>query len=296
MLAGSVSVLIGGVPAARASDVGLAPLCFGFAPAFDIWTGSSNTWIGGSRAARMMDITRHCNPASAMGAIGKAMGAIGVVAGAVSAGASAAGGDALRASMQAAQAAADAAALAMSALLGKDPGIPPSMGAIMMGNPTVLIGGFPMPDVLELLGGLVKGLKMLGKAVGKSKAFGKILSKVGLCNAPGEPVNPYTGEVFNDFEDYQAARHQVLLGAALPERLEPGRRPLRVRLPSRLSTDLDAASQARDLRDARRRGGGPREAGGRQLRPHGWFQSLGRRPAARAPDGPRGDAALRGGT
>ena len=204
MLAGSVSVLIGGVPAARASDVGLAPLCFGFAPAFDIWTGSSNTWIGGSRAARMMDITRHCNPASAMGAIGKAMGAIGVVAGAVSAGASAASGDALKASMQAAQAAADAAALAMSALLGKDPGIPPSMGAIMMGNPTVLIGGFPMPDVLELLGGLVKGLKMLGKAVGKSKAFGKILSKVGLCNAPGEPVNPYTGEVFNDFEDYQA--------------------------------------------------------------------------------------------
>lgn len=204
MLAGSVSVLIGGLPAARASDVGLAPLCFSFAPAFDIFTGSSNTWIGGSRAARQLDITRHCNPASAMGAIGKAMGAIGVVAGAVSAGASASAGETLKATMQAAQAAADAGALAMSALLGKDPGVPPSMGAIMMGNPTVLIGGFPMPDVLELLGGLMKGLKMLGKAVGKSKAFGKLLNKVGLCNAPGEPVHPFTGEVYNDFEDYRA--------------------------------------------------------------------------------------------
>lgn len=204
MLAGCVSVLIGGVPAARAGDVGLAPLCFSFGPAFDIWTGSSNTWIGGSRAARMMDITRHCNPASAMNAIGKAMGAIGVVAGAVSAGASAAAGAALQAAMQAAQAAADAAALAMSALLGKDPGIPPAMGAVMMGNPMVLIGGFPMPDTLELLGGMLKGLKMLGKAVGKSKAFGKLLSKVGLCNSPGEPVHPFTGEVYNDFEDYHA--------------------------------------------------------------------------------------------
>jgi uncharacterized Zn-binding protein involved in type VI secretion len=66
MLAGCVSVLIGGMPAARAGDVGLAPTCMGFAPAFDIFTGSSNTWIGGSRAARMMDITWHCNPASAM--------------------------------------------------------------------------------------------------------------------------------------------------------------------------------------------------------------------------------------
>ncbi len=204
MVAGCVSVLVGGIPAARASDVGLAPFCFSFAPAFDIWTGSSNTHIGGSRAARMLDITRHCNPASAMGAIGKAMGAIGVVAGAVSAGADAAAGEMLKAAMQAAQAAADAAALAMSALLGKDPGIPPAMGAIMMGNPTVLIGGFPMPDTLELLGGLMKGLKMLGKAVAKSKAFGKLLGKLGLCHSPGEPVNPYTGEVYNDFEDYQS--------------------------------------------------------------------------------------------
>jgi len=205
MCAGCVSVLVGGMPAARAGDLGLAPLCFGLAPAFDIWFGSSNTWIGGSRAARMTDITRHCNLASAMNAIGKAMGGIGVVAGAVSAGASASAGAMMVATMQAAQAAADAAALAMSALLGKDPGIAPGMGALMLGNPTVLIGGFPMPDTLELLGGLVKGLKMLGKAVSKSKAFGKMLSKLGLCHSPGEPVHPFTGEVYNDFEDYVAS-------------------------------------------------------------------------------------------
>lgn len=124
MCAGCVSVLVGGLPAARASDIGLAPVCFSFAPAFEVYTGSSNTFIGGSRAARMTDITRHCNPLSAMRMLGKAMGAIGVVAGAVSAGASAAAGQALQAAMQAAQAAADAAALAMSALLGKDPGVP----------------------------------------------------------------------------------------------------------------------------------------------------------------------------
>jgi RHS repeat-associated protein len=204
MLAGCVSVLISGIPAARASDVGLAPTCFGFGPIFDIWFGSSNTWIGGSRAARMGDVTRHCNPASAMNAFGKAMGAIGVVAGAVSAGASAAAGQAIQAAMQAAQAAADAAALAMSAMLGKDPGVPPSMGALMLGNPTVLIGGFPMPDTLELLSGMLKGLKMLGKAMSKSKVFGKLLSKLGLCHSPGEPVHPYTGDVYNDFEDYVA--------------------------------------------------------------------------------------------
>ncbi|MFC1643047.1 DUF6531 domain-containing protein, partial [Myxococcota bacterium] len=203
MLAGCVSVLIGGIPAARASDVGLAPLCFGFAPAFEVWTGSSNTWIGGSRAARMTDLTRHCNPASAMNAVGKAMGAIGVVAGAVSAGASATAGQALQAAMQAAQAAADAAALAMSALLGKDPGVPPSMGAIMLGNPTVLIGGFPMPDLLELLGGLLKGLKKLGSKLGQSPRVKKRLAKVGLCLSPGEPIDSFSGVVYNDFEDYR---------------------------------------------------------------------------------------------
>lgn len=182
MCAGCVSVLIGGIPAARAGDVGLAVTCGSLSPAFEVYTGSSNTWIGGSRAARMGDITRHCNPASAIGKLGAVMGAVGVVAGAVGAGASASAGEALQASMQAAQAAADAIALAMSALLGKDPGIPPSIGALLLGNPTVLVGGFPVPDLLDVLGAALKGLKKLGDALNKAPAVKKALARVGLCN------------------------------------------------------------------------------------------------------------------
>jgi RHS repeat-associated protein len=88
-------------------------------------------------------------------------------------------------------------------LLGKDPGIPPSFGALMLGAPTVLIGGFPCPNLPNPLDALMHGLKCLGKAIGKSKGFGKLISKVGLCNSPGEPINPFTGEVYNDFEDYR---------------------------------------------------------------------------------------------
>jgi RHS repeat-associated protein len=205
MCAGAVSVLIGGIPAARAGDVGLAVTCGSLSPAFEIYTGSSNTFIGGSRAARMgTDITRHCNPASALGKLGAVMGGIGVVAGAISAGASASAGESLQASMQAAQAAADAAALAMSALLGKDPGVPPALGVLLLGNPTVLIGGFPLPDLLDVLGAALKGLKKLGKAVNDSPSFKKLIAKVGLCNDKGEPVSSFSGAVYNDFDDYRA--------------------------------------------------------------------------------------------
>jgi RHS repeat-associated protein len=205
MCAGAVSVLIGGIPAARAGDVGLALTCGSLSPAFEIYTGSSNTFIGGSRAARMgTDITRHCNPASALGKLGAVMGGIGVVAGAISAGASATAGESMQASMQAAQAAADAAALAMSALLGKDPGVPPALGVLLLGNPTVLIGGFPLPDLLDVLGAALKGLKKVGKAVSNSPTFKKLIAKVGLCNDKGEPVSSFSGAVYNDFDDYRA--------------------------------------------------------------------------------------------
>jgi RHS repeat-associated protein len=204
--AGCVSVTIGGVIAARAGDLGLALTCFSFGPPFEIYTGSSNTWIGGSRAARMLDITRHCNPASKLSLLGAAMGAVGVVAGAVGSQASSNAGQALQASMQAAQAAADALALAMSALIGIDPGLPtPATGAILLGNPTVLIGGFPVPDLLDLLGGALKGLKKLGDTLNKLPAVKKLLAKLGLCNDPGEPVSTFSGAVYNDFEDYRAA-------------------------------------------------------------------------------------------
>ncbi len=202
MLAGSVGVLISGMPAGRCGDLGLAVTCGSLAPAFDVFLGSSNTFIAGNRAARMTDMTRHCNPASAALAVSRgaavfsaAVGAVGVIADAVG------GGPVMGA---VAQIAADLAAAAMSALLGKDPGIPPAMGALMFGAPNVLIGGFPCPNLPNPLDAVMHGLKCLGKAIAKSKGFGKILSKVGLCNSPGEPINTFTGEVYNDFEDYHA--------------------------------------------------------------------------------------------
>lgn len=65
------SVLINGKPAARAGDCGIAPVCFSFAPPFEITTGSSNVFLGGGRAARQFDITIHCNPLGALGALVK---------------------------------------------------------------------------------------------------------------------------------------------------------------------------------------------------------------------------------
>ncbi len=50
---------------------------------------------------------------------------------------------------------------------------------------------------------MMKGLKCLGKAFAKSKAFGKLIKPFGLCNDPSEPISTFSGEVYNDFEDYR---------------------------------------------------------------------------------------------
>ena len=58
-----MSVLINGLPAARNGDMGLAVWCGGYFPIFEVMTGSSHVFIGGSRAARqVMDVTYHCLP------------------------------------------------------------------------------------------------------------------------------------------------------------------------------------------------------------------------------------------
>jgi uncharacterized Zn-binding protein involved in type VI secretion len=59
MFGNSVQVLINGKPAARCGDLGLNPTCCGLPPIFSIFTGSSNVFIGGKRAARVLDITQH---------------------------------------------------------------------------------------------------------------------------------------------------------------------------------------------------------------------------------------------
>jgi uncharacterized Zn-binding protein involved in type VI secretion len=177
----SVKVLINGMPAARCGDIGLAPTCCGLAPFFQIKTGSSNTFIGGNRAARMLDICQVCatadtrnkgtiNAGAVMGAIGsaargiqavqKGMGYAAIAMDAVEAATEDDGAmqaaKAMGAAMAAAQMAADAAAAALSKAMGTDPAVisPRSMGAIVVGHPNVLIGGFPMvniPNPAEML-------------------------------------------------------------------------------------------------------------------------------------------------
>lgn len=184
----SVQVLINGQPAARAGDLGLNPTCCGLPPIFEVFTGSSNVFIGGGRAARMTDMTYHCKPVPPAGAAARGARAalqsamkgamVGMMAAGMAAQALNIAGDAveaveadssamsaalgLNASMMAAQMAADAVAMAMGAAMGKDPCVPPGTpGAILMGSPNVMIGGFPMPSWMEIAKGLVKVVKGL---------------------------------------------------------------------------------------------------------------------------------------
>jgi uncharacterized Zn-binding protein involved in type VI secretion len=172
-----LKTLIGSLPAARCGDIGLAPTCMGLTPFFEIKTGSSNVFIGGKRAARMLDICRCCQPSSGpMSMVDKVMAGAGMVAGglgiaadvaeaAVEDGPAMQAAKALSAAMNAAQMAADAAAMAVQAAMGKDPALIPGPGpsgagpmvvngALVLGFPLVLVGGFPMvniPDPVSLL-------------------------------------------------------------------------------------------------------------------------------------------------
>lgn len=152
-----VTVLIEGLPAARAGDLGVAASCCGVAPFFEIFTGSSNTFIGGTRAARVGDICRECQPAAAgwartvaagMAIAAQAVAALGVAADVAEAvtesDAAMAEAKAISAAAQSAQIAVDAAAFAMSMAMGKDPALVPAPGFIISHYPNVKIGGFPM--------------------------------------------------------------------------------------------------------------------------------------------------------
>lgn len=206
--AGCLSVLVNGVPAARAGDIGLGISCGSLAPPIEIILGSSNVFIGGARAARASDITRHCNPVGGgmnafgkiMNAAGKAAGVLGVVttlmdaaqsskeaaaadsAAEAEAKAAAAQGQALSAGVQAAQMAADALAAASSMLVGKDPAIPPilGLGVLMRGSPNVMIGGFPCPNLMNVAKGLLKAAKKLrrgSKKTDDAAGAGKVACK-----------------------------------------------------------------------------------------------------------------------
>lgn len=181
-----LKTLIGSMPAARCGDIGLAPTCCGFTPFFTIKLGSSNVFIGGKRAARMMDMCEVCHPMSpAAGAFATGMAVAGVAAGglaiaadlseaAVADEAATQSAKALSAAMNSAQMAADAVLMATQAAMGKDiahtPGPGPAglgpmpvapKGAITLGNPMVLIGGFPMIDFPDPVSMLLQRLKAL---------------------------------------------------------------------------------------------------------------------------------------
>jgi len=219
-----VKVLINSLPAARVKDLGYAFTCGGLAPIFQIKTGSSNVFIGGHRAARMGDIcvacvkgeSRSVDAGAFMSALGTAAsiaskglqvagmmaGLAGVVADAAQAAveddAAMASAMALAAAMSAAQMAADAVAMALSQTMGTDPGIPPSVGALLMGHPTVLIGGFPMIDIPN-------PINMILDKLSQFKA--KSPPENGGCGEEGEPVDVVTGANVDDSVDYQTRAH-----------------------------------------------------------------------------------------
>lgn len=70
--------------------------------------------------------------------------------------AAAAEGQELGAAWSAAQLVADQAAMALRKMIGKDPGLGFGLGNLMLGSPNVLIGGFPCPNLMAALKGLMK--------------------------------------------------------------------------------------------------------------------------------------------
>jgi uncharacterized Zn-binding protein involved in type VI secretion/conjugal transfer/entry exclusion protein len=181
MVGTNVTVLINGKPTARCGDYGFNPSCCGVVPPlsamFQIITGSSNVYIGGSRAARSgIDITQHCfsipspkipvklgklaGVAAKVGKVadkvskvaGKVSGVVSKVSVAVQAAqiassfveaeaeddAAMAAAIGLSVAMMAAQAAADAAAAALTKTIGTDqPFVPP------IGTPGQIMVGSP---------------------------------------------------------------------------------------------------------------------------------------------------------
>ncbi|MEM6485182.1 MAG: PAAR domain-containing protein [Pseudomonadota bacterium] len=198
-----IKTLIGSLPAARCGDIGFTPTCIALTQFFEIKTGSSNVFIGGKRAARMLDIAAACNPPDPMNGIDKFMAVAGMVAGGVAVAADTAeaatepdpamiSAKALSASMNAAQLASDNVALAIQQTLGKDPAVIPGptlagagpmkvFGAITLGNPLVMIGGFPTINIPDPVGYV---LNKLGKMRAKNKNTDKEDASAGTNNCP----------------------------------------------------------------------------------------------------------------
>jgi RHS repeat-associated protein len=207
ILGTSIKVLIGGLPAARAGDIGIATTCGGILPMFEIFLGSSNVFIGGMRAARMTDICKACQPAAAgfartaaqtMAVAGQVAALTGVIADAADSAAepdpAMASAMAMAAAMGAASMAVDAATMAISSAMGADLAVPPVAGALVIGNPTVLVGGFPMVNFPNpAIWALIKLKGMRDRAAAQNQG----------CGEEGEPVDVVTGVNFDENVDYE---------------------------------------------------------------------------------------------
>ncbi len=195
-----VRVLVGGMPAARVGDLGMAPTCGGLAPYFVVFLGSSKVFFGGARAARMTDMCTVCSPGeprSPMGALALVSAGVELAQGLEGAaetaasdaeGAAALGAaQALGAAMTAAQTAADAIAAALSSMMGSDPAIPPKLpGFVMLGAPTVLVAGVPVPSTQAIAKWLKNKLKKLGGKLRRGKTATKAVG--GDCGCPPPPA------------------------------------------------------------------------------------------------------------
>lgn len=212
-----VQVLINGMPAARAGDIGMSPTCCGIVGMYEVKTGSSKVFVGGARAARMTDLTHHCTPA-AQGVAGRASKAAATAtkatklvaaAGRVMAAGSKAmmvasttsqaltiAGDviestevdnaamssalSLNAGLMSAQMANDAAAMAAAAAMGKDqPMIPPTgtLGSILVNTSPNVLIG-GMP--MPMWTSIAKGFMRLAKGLKRRPK-----SKTPLKKGPG---------------------------------------------------------------------------------------------------------------
>lgn len=243
LASGCMSVLINGLPAARNGDMGLAVWCGGYFPIFEVMTGSSHVFIGGSRAARqLMDVTFHCLPDPfggkwglgkldiAMAVFGVGMSALGLAA--AMEGEAAAEANAEKAEVIASesesddQAAADAASAAASAAaagvgtataaaqLAADIAAA-AMGLLMGKDPGV---GFPFgiitmgsPNVL--IGGFpMPGWMTILKGLGKmlKPLIRRIQLKMpqgrlrqAMCALTGHPVEIASGRMFTTKTDFR---------------------------------------------------------------------------------------------
>lgn len=226
---GALNVLIGGLPALRCGDIGMGFGCMGV-PNFEVATGSSNVFIGGKRAARVFDMTRHCDPipllGSASGVIGSGLDALAIASMATSTvahcvgawsdvhdtrmteeqGQTEAAAEVVQGTLHVAQTLADAALTPLSGLIGA---IPPvgltGDGMLTVGLPNVLVGGLPLPPLGDILNtSLHHHLRGLAHRLVHGEEGARERAPEGApsaCGRVGEPVDVVTGHVFADHLD-----------------------------------------------------------------------------------------------